>query len=77
MYRDMRCQHHFIQDRETELPHIPALTPHGFQEWMTAMILAYPATEYERLAKAVLDMPVSVLPCTSHTRQADMLTPTL
>ncbi|KAF2036079.1 hypothetical protein EK21DRAFT_52739 [Setomelanomma holmii] len=40
-------------------PYIPALTPQGFQEWMTAMIQAYPDVEYERLAKAVLDMPIS------------------
>ncbi|KAF1951121.1 hypothetical protein CC80DRAFT_576189 [Byssothecium circinans] len=59
IYRDMRCQHHFIQERDTDQPHIPALTPDGFQEWMTVMILAYPSTEYERLAKAVLDMPIS------------------
>lgn len=55
----MRCQHHLVQEHSTDTPHIPALTPHGFQEWMTAMIQAYPDTEYERLAKAVLDMPVS------------------
>lgn len=59
IYRDMRCQHHFIQEHLAEQPCIPALTPEGFQEWMTAMILACPDTEYERLAKAVLDMPIS------------------
>ena len=55
----MRCQHHLIQEHPAEQPYIPALTPEGFQEWMTAMILAYPDVEYERLAKAVLDMPIS------------------
>lgn len=55
----MRCQHHLIQEHPAEQPHIPALTPEGFQEWMTAMIQAYPDVEYERLAKAVLDMPIS------------------
>jgi hypothetical protein len=59
IYRDMRCQHHLIQEHPAEQPYIPALTPDGFQEWMTAMILAYPDVEYERLAKAVLDMPIS------------------
>ncbi|KAF2829993.1 hypothetical protein CC86DRAFT_379481 [Ophiobolus disseminans] len=59
IYRDMRCQHHLIQEHPAEQPYIPALTPEGFQEWMTAMILAYPDVEYERLAKAVLDMPIS------------------
>lgn len=55
----MRCQHHLIQGNNADQPHIPALTPDGFQEWMTAMIQAYPDTEYERLSKAVLDMPIS------------------
>lgn len=59
IYRDMRCQHHLIQEHPAEQPYIPALTPEGFQEWMTAMIQAYPEVEYERLAKAVLAMPIS------------------
>ncbi|KAH7561965.1 hypothetical protein BM1_03069 [Bipolaris maydis] len=59
VYRDMRCQHHLIQQHPAEQPYIPALTPDGFQEWMTAMIQAYPDTEYERLTKAILDMPIS------------------
>ncbi|KAF2263444.1 hypothetical protein CC78DRAFT_275598 [Lojkania enalia] len=59
IYRDMRCQHHLIQPHLSDQPHIPALTPEGFEEWMTAMIQAYPDTEYERLSKAVLDMPIS------------------
>ncbi|RAR08319.1 hypothetical protein DDE82_002299 [Stemphylium lycopersici] len=59
IYRDMRCQHHLIQEHPAEAPFIPALTPDGFQEWMTTMIQAYPDTEYERLVKAILDMPIS------------------
>lgn len=59
IYRDMRCQHHLIQEHPAEQPYIPALTPEGFQEWMTAMIQAYPDIEYRRLAKAVLNMPIS------------------
>lgn len=55
----MRCQHHLIQEHLADQPHVPALTPEGFQEWMTAMIQAYPDTEYQRLSKAVLDMPIS------------------
>jgi hypothetical protein len=55
----MRCQHHLIQEHNADQPYIPALTPDGFQEWMTVMIQAYPSTEYERLSKAVLDMPIS------------------
>jgi hypothetical protein len=55
----MRCQHHLVQEHPAEEPYIPALTPEGFQEWMTAMIQAYPDAEYERLTKAVLGMPIS------------------
>lgn len=55
----MRCQQHLIQEHPAEAPFVPALTPQGFQEWMTAMIQAYPDTEYERISRAVLDMPIS------------------
>lgn len=55
----MRCQHHLVQEHPAESPYIPALTPQGFEDWMTAMILAYPDIEYERISKAVLDMPIS------------------
>jgi hypothetical protein len=59
IYREMRCQHHLVQEHSADQPQIPALTPDGFQEWMTVMIQAYPDTEYERLSRAVLDMPIS------------------
>ncbi|KAJ4356351.1 uncharacterized protein N0V89_004383 [Didymosphaeria variabile] len=59
IYRDMRCEHHLIQEHTAAQPDIPALTPQGFQEWMTAMIQSYPDAEYERLSRAVLDMPIS------------------
>jgi hypothetical protein len=55
----MRCSHHLIQEHPATQPDIPALTPEGFQEWMTAMIQAYPDIEYERMSKTVLDMPIS------------------
>jgi len=55
----MRCEHHLIQEHTADQPHIPALTSLGFQEWMIVMIQAYPDAEYERLSKAVLDMPIS------------------
>jgi hypothetical protein len=55
----MRCQHHLIQEHPAEQPYIPALTPLGFQEWMTAMIQAYPDAEYQRMTHAILDMPIS------------------
>ena len=55
----MRCEHHLVQEHTAAVPDVPALTPLGFQEWMTAMIQAYPDAEYERLSRAVLDMPIS------------------
>ncbi|KAF1993353.1 hypothetical protein P154DRAFT_527827 [Amniculicola lignicola CBS 123094] len=59
VYREMRCEHHLIQEQIADQPQIPALTPVGFEQWMTAMIQAYPSIEYERVSKAVLDMPIS------------------
>lgn len=59
IYRDLRCQHHFIQLGSQSIPDIPALTPDGFDQFMTVLIQAHPEMEYARLAKAVLDMPVS------------------
>ncbi|KAK8220493.1 hypothetical protein IWZ01DRAFT_427222 [Phyllosticta capitalensis] len=41
------------------VPNIPALTPEGFKQWMTLMIQGHPDTEYERLNKAVMNMPIS------------------
>ncbi|GAB7349207.1 hypothetical protein MBLNU459_g8133t1 [Dothideomycetes sp. NU459] len=59
MYRDLRCQHHFVQLSSHSVPDIPGLTPVGFECWMTALIQAHPGLEYDRLAKAVLAMPIS------------------
>ncbi|KAK6002319.1 hypothetical protein QM012_001957 [Aureobasidium pullulans] len=59
IYRDLRCQHHFIQLGNHSVPDIPALTPDGFNQFMTILIQAHPSMEYDRLAKAVLDMPIS------------------
>ncbi|KAI5229079.1 hypothetical protein E4T41_03653 [Aureobasidium subglaciale] len=59
IYRDLRCQHHFVQFGNHSTPDIPALTPDGFNQFMTVLIQAHPAMEYERLAKAVVDMPIS------------------
>ncbi|KAH0368208.1 hypothetical protein KCU65_g4114, partial [Aureobasidium melanogenum] len=59
VYRDLRCQHHFIQLGNHSVPDIPALTPEGFNQFMTILIQAHPSLEYDRLAKAVLDMPIS------------------
>ncbi|SLM35873.1 hypothetical protein LPUS_05258 [Lasallia pustulata] len=59
MYRDLACQHHLVQERYNERPDIASLTPVGFERWVTILLQAHPDLEYERLQKAVLDMPIS------------------
>lgn len=59
MYRELGCQHHLVQEQDDERPEIPSLTPVGFQRWATLLIQAHPDKEYERLQKAMLDMPIS------------------
>ena len=59
IYRELGCQHHLIQEQDDQRPEIPSLTPVGFQRWVTLLIQAHPDEEYERLQKAVLDMPIS------------------
>lgn len=58
-YRKLFCQHHLVQTQYHEMPIIPALTPLGFETFMTVLIQAHPDSEYERLAKAVREMPIS------------------
>lgn len=59
MYRDLSCQHHLVQEKYDERPDIPGLTPVGFERWVTLLIKAHPEEEFERLQKAVLEMPIS------------------
>ena len=59
MYRELECQHHLVQEHYDERPDIPGLTPVGFERWVTLLIQAHPDKEYERLQKAVLDMPIN------------------
>lgn len=59
IYRELGCQHHLVQEHDDERPEIPSLTPVGFQRWATLLIQAHPDEEYERLQKAVRDMPIS------------------
>lgn len=59
IYRELGCQHHLVQEGDDQRPEIPSLTPVGFQRWVTLLIQAHPDQEYERLQKAVLDMPIS------------------
>lgn len=59
IYRELGCQHHLVQEQDDERPEIPSLTPVGFQRWATLLIQAHPDEEYERLQKAMRDMPIS------------------
>ncbi|KAL4910044.1 hypothetical protein BDW74DRAFT_144311 [Aspergillus multicolor] len=59
LFRDFRVEHHLVQLRLDERPDVPALTPKGFELFATLMIQAHPDKEYERLQKAVLNMPIS------------------
>lgn len=59
MYRKLLCQHHLVQVQNHELPSVPGLTPNGFEWFLTCMIQAHPDTEFERLARAVMNMPIS------------------
>lgn len=60
LFREVKAQHHLVQlDDLKERPDTPGLTPKGFEVWATIMIQAHPEREYERLQKAVLNMPIS------------------
>jgi len=59
MYRELECQHHLVQEQFDEKPDIPSLTPVGFERWVTLLIRAHPTEEFERLKKALLEMPIS------------------
>ncbi|KAG0158017.1 hypothetical protein PDIDSM_5530 [Penicillium digitatum] len=59
LFREIKVEHHLIQDDVEKRPDIPGLTPKGFETWETLMILANPGREYDRLQKAVLNMPIN------------------
>ena len=59
MYRKLQCQHHLTQDRYDRPPTVPALTPHGFDWFMTCLIQAHPDAGFERMKNAVMHMPIS------------------
>lgn len=59
LFREIKVEHHLVQDDIESRPDIPGLTPKGFETWETLMILANPGREYERLQKAVLNMPIN------------------
>jgi hypothetical protein len=61
LFREVKAEHHLVQKNgdPTQRPDIPGLTPKGFEQWATQMIIANPDREHRRLAKAVLNMPIS------------------
>lgn len=59
MFRRLKCEHHLVQTHNQEAPNVPALTPLGFETFMTCLIQAHPDLEFERLSKAVMNMPIS------------------
>ncbi|KAL4958718.1 uncharacterized protein BDV14DRAFT_186223 [Aspergillus stella-maris] len=59
LFREIKAEHHLVQIKLDERPDIPGLTPRGFEVLTTLMIQAHPEKEYERLQKAVLNMPIS------------------
>lgn len=59
MYRKLLCQHHLVQTQEHEAPTVPGLTPRGFETLLTILIQAHPDEEFNRLARAVMHMPIS------------------
>ncbi|KAK6440986.1 hypothetical protein LTR95_002789 [Oleoguttula sp. CCFEE 5521] len=59
VYRKLLCQHHLVQVQNHETPSVPGLTPSGFEWLLTCLIQAHPSLEFDRLAKAVMNMPIS------------------
>jgi hypothetical protein len=60
LYSALSCSHHLISSSSApfETPHLPALTPQGFETWATLFILASPDHEFHRLAAAVREWPI-------------------
>lgn len=59
LYQHLRCENHLIQRRPTGMPHIPSLTPAGFERWMVCQIQTFPDLEAKRLNRVIADLPVT------------------
>ncbi|EEH35231.1 hypothetical protein PAAG_06278 [Paracoccidioides lutzii Pb01] len=59
LYREVRAEHHLVQDSLDSKPEIPGLTPCGFERWATLMIQTHPDQEFARLQRTVRKMPIS------------------
>jgi hypothetical protein len=58
LYQHLRCENHLVQRRPGGMPHIPSLTPAGFERWMTCQIQAFPEQEAKRLNLIMADLPI-------------------
>lgn len=58
LYQDLECEHHLVQEHPSMAPTVPALTPVGFERWMTLNIMAYPEEESKRFENVVLALPI-------------------
>ncbi|KAL7930128.1 hypothetical protein V8C35DRAFT_166232 [Trichoderma chlorosporum] len=68
LFSDLRCEHHLVQPAIDAKPSVPALTPAGFEDWMTLMIRAFPDREAKRLDLVLADVPLLADDC-RHARQ--------
>jgi hypothetical protein len=59
LYQDLGVEHFLTQENHNSPPIIPSLTPHGFAQWMTLNIMAYPHEEWTRLESVVRVMPIN------------------
>ncbi|KAJ4267283.1 hypothetical protein NW762_003387 [Fusarium torreyae] len=59
LYQHLRCENHLIQRRPSGMPHIPSLTPAGFERWMVCQIQAFPDQEAKRLNHILADLPIT------------------
>ncbi|PTB75223.1 hypothetical protein M440DRAFT_1336032 [Trichoderma longibrachiatum ATCC 18648] len=70
LFTDLRCEHHLVQHSIASKPCIPALTPTGFEDWMTLMIRAFPDREARRLDLVLADVPLFSDDRTSSSRSS-------
>ncbi|RSL65100.1 hypothetical protein CEP51_013041 [Fusarium floridanum] len=59
LYQHLRCENHLVQRRPTGMPHIPSLTPSGFERWMICQIQTFPDQEAKRLNRVIADLPIT------------------
>ncbi|KAH0490007.1 hypothetical protein TgHK011_001493 [Trichoderma gracile] len=85
LFTDLRCEHHLVQHSIASKPCIPALTPTGFEDWMTLMIrarqnnllllllLVFFAIIPPGRTKTAQELPRELFPERGHARAFDLL----